>query len=104
MFGSAMAARFIVTAETQDDLVATYDWYEAQRVGLGEDFLDCLDACFERIRRTPELCAVAFESYRRALVRRFPYAVIYEANATAITIYGVFHTSRDSDTWRLRLP
>lgn len=63
-----------------------------------------MDACFERIRRTSELYAFAFDSYRRALVRRFPYAIIYEAEASAITIYGVFHTSRDSDTWRLRLP
>ena len=99
-----MTAKLIVAPEAQDDLAATYDWYEAQRVGLGEDFLACIDACFERIRRTPELYAVAFESYRRALVRRFPYAVIYEADANAITIYGVFHTSRDSEAWRLRLP
>jgi toxin ParE1/3/4 len=99
-----MAARFVVAPEAQDDLVAIYDWYEARRAGLGEEFLDCVDACFSKIRRTPELYGIAFDSYRRALVRRFPYAIIYEATAEAITIYGVFHTSRDSDTWRLRLP
>ena len=99
-----MAARFIVAPEAQDDLVAIYEWYEAHRLGLGEEFLDCVDACFERIRRTPDLYAVAFETYRRALVRRFPYAIIYEATPDEITIYGVFHTSRDSDMWRLRLP
>lgn len=98
-----MAARFIVAPEAQDDLVAIYDWYETQRIGLGEEFLDCLDACFERIRRTPELYAAVFATYRRALIRRFPYAVMYDAEPSAITIYGVFHTSRDSDTWRLRL-
>jgi len=99
-----MTARFIVAPEAEDDLVAIYDWYEEQRLGLGEQFLDCVDACFENVRRTPESYAVAFETYRRALVRRFPYAVIYEAGADAITVCGVFHTSRDSDTWRLRLP
>lgn len=98
-----MAANLIVVPEAQDDLAAIYDWYEAQRIGLGEDFLDCVDACFEKIRRTPELYGIAFETYRRALVRRFPYAVIYEADESAISIHGVFHTSRDSDTWRKRL-
>ena len=99
-----MAANFIVAPEAQDDLIAIYDWYEARRFGLGDDFLNCVDACFEKIRRAPESYSVAFEAYRRALVRRFPYAVIYDAAAESITIYGVFHTSRDSDTWHLRLP
>lgn len=99
-----MVANLIVVPEAQEDLATIYDWYEAQGTGLGEDFLNCVDACFERIRRTPEFYGIAFETYRRALVRRFPYAAIYEAEASAITIHGVFHTSRDSDTWRIRLP
>ena len=43
------------------------------------------------------------EHYRRALVRRFPYAVFYEYVKGTVVIYGVFHTSRDPDKWRLRL-
>ena len=73
-----MGVRFIVTPDTQQDLTDAYDWYEARRTGLGEDLLDSIDACFAKIRRTPEMYAIAFDKYRRALVRRFPYAIIYE--------------------------
>jgi plasmid stabilization system protein ParE len=52
----------------------------------------------------PELHRKVHEDYRRALVRRFPYAVFYEYTRETVTIYAVFHTSRDPEKWRLRLP
>lgn len=48
--------------------------------------------------------AIAHESYRRALVRRFPYSVFYEFAEDAITIHAVFHSARDPEKWRSRLP
>jgi hypothetical protein len=44
------------------------------------------------------------ETYRRALVRRFPYATVFEHAETMVTVYAVFHTSRDPEKWRHRLP
>src|ERR1035438_1352298 len=81
-----------------------YVWYEGRRAGLGEDFLSSVDACLESIRRRPEMCPVVHEGYRRSLIRRFPYAVFYEQSEATVAIYAVFHTSRDPDKWRHRLP
>jgi plasmid stabilization system protein ParE len=103
-FEAAMPAELIISAEAVDDLVQAYDWYETQRVGLGEEFLNCIDASIESIRRFPELCAIAYENYRRALVRRFPFAIFYEHSENVVSIYCVFHTSRDPNKWRARLP
>jgi len=47
---------------------------------------------------------VVHDNYRRGLVRRFPYAVFYEHAEATVTIYCVFHTSRNPDKWRQRLP
>jgi hypothetical protein len=47
---------------------------------------------------------VVHEAYRRSLIRRFPYAVSYEYAEATVTIYAVFHTSRDPQKWRQRLP
>jgi plasmid stabilization system protein ParE len=44
------------------------------------------------------------ETYRRALIRRFPFAIFYEYAEGAVTVYSVFHTSRDPEKWRQRLP
>lgn len=99
-----MAADLIVAPEAEQDLAEAYAWYEDQRVGLGEDFLSCVDACIEALRRTPEMCPEVHESYRRALVRRFPYAVFYEYTQHTVTVYSVFHTSQDPEKWIRRLP
>jgi len=99
-----MVAELILAPETEQDFDEAYSWYEEQRVGLGEELLSCSDACIEAIRRTPKMHAVIYESYRRGLVRRFPYAVFYEYAEDTVTVYCVFNTSRDPDKWMKRLP
>ena len=99
-----MAAELILSPETEADIAEAYAWYEARRAGLGEEFLGCVDACIETIRRTPLIHTIVHGNYRRALVRRFPYAVFYEPTETTLTVCAVFHTSRDPDKWRRRLP
>jgi toxin ParE1/3/4 len=99
-----MAAELIVAPEAEQDIAEAYSWYEGRRPSLGEEFMSCVDACIEAIRRTPEMHARVHEEYRRGLVRRFPYAVFYEYAAGTVTVYCVFHTSRDPAKWRERLP
>ncbi len=99
-----MAAELIVTPAARADVDDAYTWYEAQRVGRGEDFLVRVEASIQALCRLPEMHAVYYKGYRRALVRRFPYAVFYEHTDDTVTVYSVFHTSQDPAKWRLRLP
>jgi hypothetical protein len=39
-----MAAKLVFAPETERDLAEAYAWYEHHRVGLGEEFLACVDA------------------------------------------------------------
>ncbi len=99
-----MAAELILAPEAAQDIAEAYAWYEKQRAGLGEEFLTHVDACIQGICRTPQMCGIVHENYRRGLVRRFPYAVFYEYANKTITVYCVFHTSREPEKWRQRLP
>ncbi len=99
-----MRARLVLAPEVELDIAEAYVWYESRRIGLGEEFLSSVDACIEGIRRRPELYPLVHECYRRSLIRRFPYAVFYEYSETTLTVYSVFHTSRDPEKWRQRLP
>jgi plasmid stabilization system protein ParE len=98
-----MTAELVIAPEAESDITEAYVWYEDRRAGLGEEFLSSVDACLERIRRRPEMYPVVHETYRRTLTRRFPYAVFYEHSEAKVTIYAVFHTSRDPNKWRQRL-
>jgi plasmid stabilization system protein ParE len=99
-----MAAKLILAPEAEQDLSQAYSWYESQRIGLGEEFLTSVDACIQSICRTPEMHQTVHENYRRGLVRRFPYAVFYEYENDTVTVYCIFHTSRDPKKWQSRLP
>ncbi len=98
-----MAFELIFTPEAQQDVDESYVWYEEQRIGLGEEFLGCVDACVQGILRMPELYVKVHLDYRRALVRRFPYAIFYEYTDGRLIFYGIFHASRDPRKWRGRL-
>ncbi len=98
-----MAAEVIIAPEAEQDLAEAYAWYENRRPGLGEEFLSCVDAGIQTIARMPEMYSIVHENYRRALVRRFPYAIFYEHVQGTVTVYCVFHTARDPQKWRQRL-
>jgi plasmid stabilization system protein ParE len=93
----------IYTPEAEQDVVDAYNWYEACEPGLGEEFLRCVEACVLTIQRHPHLYPKAVDQFRRALVRRFPFEVFYELADDRITVYSVFHCSRDPQKWRSRL-
>jgi len=98
-----MAKPLIILPGAEQDITEAYDWYQERELGLGEEFLRCIDASIQTIKRNPEIYAFAHEKYRRALVRRFPYAIFYEYFEDTITVYAVFHCSQDSKKWRNRL-
>ncbi|WP_232251450.1 type II toxin-antitoxin system RelE/ParE family toxin [Oscillatoria acuminata] len=89
--------------EAEQDVAQAFGWYEEQEFGLGEEFLRCIDACIQFIWRSPGIYPVVHESYRRAVVRRFPYVVFYEYSDTTVMIYAVFHCSQNPKKWRSRL-
>jgi len=53
-----MIERVIFTPEADDDVAASYDWYESQEPGLGEDSLRSVAACVSGIQRHPEMFSV----------------------------------------------
>lgn len=45
----------IILPEAELDVAQAYVWYEQHESGLGEEFLRCVDACIQFIRRNPEM-------------------------------------------------
>lgn len=78
----------------RQEVADSFDWYESREAGLGNDFLGALDDCIRLIRLHPEIAPIAFKNYRRALMKRFPFAVFYRVSYSILTIYAVFHCSK----------
>lgn len=88
--------------EAEDELIECIDWYESQSPGLGAEMLRCVDACVERITRQPESYPVVHRETRMALVRRFPYLILYRISGEILSIIAVFHAKRDPKIWQAR--
>lgn len=97
-----MSQRLIVRPSAEADLSEARDWYEAQRPGLGGEFLTAVDECLEHIISFPESYAVEYKGVRPAGIRRFPYVVYYRLTDEGPEILAVLHGSRHPRIWRMR--
>jgi plasmid stabilization system protein ParE len=84
------------------DVEEAFSWYEQQRLGLGREFLDAVDAGLREIAAYPLRQAVIFRDTRRFLVKRFPYAVFYRVYPTAIVVVACMRGRRDPLRWKRR--
>ncbi len=93
----------VLRTEAQTDFDEAFDWYEAQRPGLGIDFAAEVQRVFDRISANPLLHGTVLQDVRRAIVRRFPYSILYRVEATQILVLAVFHGKRDPSVWQGRI-
>ena len=84
------------------DVEAAFEWYENERSGLGLEFLDELCASYNRIADGPLKYEELRGGIRRALLRRFPYAVYFAIEGDMVIVVAVLHASRDPAEWQRR--
>lgn len=98
-----MKRAVVFRPEAEAEFGEAQDWYEARSRGLGGEFVAYVAAAVEQLRDEPDHLQRVDGEVRRALVRRFPYAVLYLADSESVVVLAVFHTSRDPNGWRARI-
>jgi toxin ParE1/3/4 len=93
--------RFLLPAE--EEMTEASQFYEAASTGLGADFLDDVQRAVDAVRESPLLGPGVGGKFRRVLLHRFPFSIIYSIEADAILIVAVAHQRRRPDYWRDRL-
>jgi plasmid stabilization system protein ParE len=92
----------IIRPEAEADLADARDWYERQQEGLGDAFLESVEAAFEKIDLMPELHPIISQGIRRHRTRRFPFTIYYRLEAGEVVVIGIFHSRRDPRAWKSR--
>lgn len=90
-----MPAELIILPEADQEIADAYHWFERCSLGLGKEFLRCLDAAMATICQVPEAFAKVIDDFRHVKVRRFPYAVYYEFKDGVVLVYAVFQAAQD---------
>jgi toxin ParE1/3/4 len=92
-----------VIAPALADMTRIWGYYEKQRRGLGDAFLDDLGTAVRLVRDFPEAQPEFWKGTRRVLLKRFPYGAAYRILEDEIQVLVIAHTSRASRVWAKRL-
>jgi len=77
-------------------------FYEARSEGLGFEFLDGAQRLIDLVREHPRLGQSVGGRFRQAVLRRFPFSLIYSEEPAEIVIIAVAHQKRRPGYWRDR--
>ena len=89
--------------EADAELTEARQWYSHQRQDLDLEFMQCIDDALMRVVDNPHFFPIVYRNLRRAVVRRFPFALFYEVTPDEIEIIAVFHSRRDPEIWKSRV-
>lgn len=66
-----------VRKEAELDINGAFEYYENRRLGLGHDFLLCIEEGLAKIERNPLHYKIIYKELRRISVRRFPCRILF---------------------------
>lgn len=78
------------------------EFYEDCRKGLGQEFLDAVEVAFDQIQQHPCIWRILKGRFRRYILQRFPYGLIYSVEGQTIFVAAVMHLKRKPSYWIAR--
>ena len=85
----------LITEKAEVEYFTAYWYYEERQSGLGDSFEGEAEHSLKTIKRNPFLYQRKYKKFREALLRRFPFFIVYEIIDDKIIIHSFFHTSRN---------
>jgi len=84
------------------EVKASYEWYQEQAEGLGDDFLVELESAYEAIVALPNTWPNFNKNCRRFLLSRFPFSVVYSSGNNSVFVVAIMHNSKKPGYWEKR--
>jgi plasmid stabilization system protein ParE len=87
----------VISSKAQKGIAVSWEWYEDRFQGLGDRFLKEVTDKIKIIENSPDRYPTRFKNYKEAVLKTFPFLIIYRVNSKKklVRIVSVFHTSRD---------
>jgi toxin ParE1/3/4 len=89
----------LFTPAAEADVEEAFEWYEAQRPGLGNGFQPAIDVAVAAVENQPEAYAFIHRNTRHTLLPRFPDCRVLEQN---VVVVPCIHGKRQPTKWRSR--
>jgi hypothetical protein len=88
--------------EARNDLVEASAFYDAQRDGLADYFLDCIVSDLRALESEAGIHELVYRLHRK-LTERFPFAIYYRVADPVIDVVAILDCRRDPDAIARRL-
>ena len=95
--------KVVIGGAAKAELESAVYWYDEQLNGLGNRFAAEIHATVRRIVLFPQANTEIDSGIRRALVRTFPYGIIYAARPDLIEIIAIAHLHQKPHYWQDRI-
>ena len=95
-------AKIIFHPAVAVEIKVSYEWYQNQSEGLGDDFLSELESAYQAIIELPDTWPRFNINYRRFLLSKFPFSVVYRENKNTLFVVAIMHNSRKPNYWKNR--
>lgn len=89
--------------EVSAEVKAAYHWYQQQAVGLGDDFIVELESAYQKVVANPQRWKIFEKGFRRYLLFKFPFSVIYRESGNCVYVVAVMHNRKKPNYWLLRI-
>lgn len=97
-----MTRRLVYRPNALEEISKAIEWYEERNPSLGAKFLQALDATIASVEREPLQHPSISPRMRRALLRRFPYSLIFSVSHDEITVLACVHWRQSPRRWKNR--
>lgn len=88
--------------DASSEFLAAIQYYEDCRPKLGKRFRDAVKDAVRKVCESPLSYRVVRKPFRKCLVQRFPYSIIYAVERDHILIIAVAHAKRRPGFWHSR--
>lgn len=87
------------SALARDELAEAKRYYSQLQKGLGDQFQREAEIAAKRIMERPLAWQFELDPFRRFLLNRFPYKMLYVVENERILVIAVSHQHRQPDYW-----
>ncbi len=93
-----------IDTDALNDIQETFEWYELRLKGLGLRYKTQTKKQINSLKKDPYLFSIKYNEIRCMKIEKFPFLIHYliNENTNTITVFAVFHTSRNPEIWNAR--
>ena len=86
----------------EDEAKSAHPWYADRSIAAADEFLKELDAAMAAIANAPDRWPRIHNRYRRFLLHKFPFSIVYIQRQSFVEVIAVAHHRRRPGYWKRR--